>query len=190
MPKLPIRASRSRVKELGNSMNLWRKQFAKLVIWLLAGAIPAQPVLSLDCACSCHTCDVAECCDSTPGVACPSHEERGSHSCGKHHRKSNATNTSGTTATQTQKSVTVFALGFRPCQCPADCDCQLKHEARAAVVESTKVKIDLTLAKMCFATLALGLPGTDSSSACRGSRCAPSERTALETCAHLCRFTS
>jgi hypothetical protein len=175
---------------VGISMSLWRKQFAKLVIWLLAGTIPAQPVLSLDCACHCHTCDVAECCDSTPGSACPSRGERGSHSCDSHHRKSNATNSSGLTASQTHASVTVLALGLRPCQCPADCDCHLKHEARAAVVESTKVKLDLTLATICFATPALALPGTDSSLACRGSRCAPSERSALEICAHLCRFTS
>lgn len=172
-------------------MNLWRNHFAKLVVWLLAGIVPAQPVLALDCACSCHANPEAACCTSQSEAACDAHDDDSSHGCHQPHHRGNGTHDEQVSSSEYDASAkTGFGFGLRPCNCPSGCDCQWRHEARAAAVESTKVKVDRSINAFFVAPMPGVTPDAKLSPACPAGSHASAKLTALELCALLCRFIS
>lgn len=155
------------------------------LIWLLASLAPAQPVLSQDC--SCHFDDAqAESCREK---------------CGHHGAHAHGCNDASLDDCQDDlecKHIFVdepfhcsrlMSLGIRPCQCPSDCNCQLRHEVRIGIISAAKepTRADnaaaphqVSASDSARASIATAKPFC--------TRNSPQKRTALEICAHLCRF--
>jgi hypothetical protein len=186
-----IRATRSRGTSIVEEMNLWRNQLAKLVVWLLVGIVPAQPVVALDCACSCHESQEEACCTEETNDTCHAHDDD-SHDGHQHHHSDDGAEVEriASSGHDVVANSCLFEVGLRPCNCPSDCDCQWQHEANAAVEVTSKVKIDRVMTAYFLAPMLGVMRDAVFCPAC-GVRPHPSDKlTALEFCALLCRFTS
>lgn len=119
-------------------MFFWRGQFAKLLIWLVAGGIPAQPYFQLHCDCACRPVD---CTTFSP---CPQTDE-----C-QHHCHSGCCElelADLSSCKGLQPSIIgcfwedlISSIGMNPCECPQKCDCQQKHD-KSFVLSATSSKI-------------------------------------------------
>jgi hypothetical protein len=185
-----IRATRSRGTSIVEEMNVWRIQLAKLVVWLLVGIVPAQPVVVLDCACNCHGSPDEECCEEESHDKCHAHDEH-SHDCHQEHHPDDGAEIERIASSEDDAgAICLLEVGLRPCNCPSDCDCQWQHEANPAVEVTSKVKIDRVTTAYYIAPMLGVMPDAVFCPAC-GVRPHPSKKlTALEFCALLCRFTS
>lgn len=170
-------------------MNSVARLSTKALIWLLAAMVPVQPVLSLDC--SCHCQPHAECrhdqCQQFDGHA---HAHRHCHAA--HEDDGTLANCEGSCVEeQSSSSWGLDWTGIRPCQCPRDCDCQLRHEVCEGIPNASK---DRTCANPAVAPhddyAANGARESTVAATVLFSRRTAHERTALELCAHLCRFTA
>lgn len=99
----------------------WANRSMRQLCWMLALLAPVQPLLALDCRCT-H-------CSHTGGLQ-DNHDPRPDHSfidndpcCNRCHEDTESISNSavrrGTTPTK--------VLSFCPCDCPTDCECQVRH---------------------------------------------------------------
>jgi hypothetical protein len=170
-------------------MNPVARLSAKALIWLLAAIVPAQPVLSLDCACHCRP--HAECSDDQ----CQRHDGHAhAHGhCHAGHEQDGAHSTCEEPCVEEQSTTSwgLIWIGIRPCQCPSDCDCQLGHEVRAGIVSSSEDQPRVSSAvAFHFGHAPDGARESTVPATFLFVRHTAHERTALEICAHLCRFTA
>lgn len=157
----------------------------KLMCWMLALLVPAQPLLALDCPCACAS-------KSQPkqGVEVTQRATSGraAKCCGN--CKGRCKERLAVANKQSAPRVRFFGIALRGCQCPAGCDCQWQHSSEiglAAASQQDDFAVTLTVAPLCQSTfiietssieaVAFSLPQT------RHSAC-----SSLSQCALFCRF--
>jgi len=162
----------------------------KLLVWVLALLAPVQPVLALDCSCLCKLTssglDQEKC--QKPNL----HSNEHTNCC--HHQSKR---TSAATAVENDRGLasTQFAAprhpGCRPCNCPDDCNCHLRHATRIGILATlvTRVSKDLCGVPLGQVMLSLLLPLHEQRADARPHNFSR-EISALAVCALLCRFAS
>lgn len=167
-----------------------RKMIVKSMLWLLAIFVPVQPVLAFDCSCNCRasaeaTSDSVEQPASTKGCKCCS-KKKSNTAC-----KADAQEQQPRQRTW-QSKLSKLIISFRPCLCGDDCDCQIRHEIRPSIVEGkvTCPQFDAML-PLVIATFTNSDMVVSAISMSRASDACGTlhSTTALNLCAHLCRFT-
>lgn len=154
----------------------------KLLSWVLVLLAPLQPVLALDCSCSCKT--DAKCAEKAckHEGATPAKTGR----CGHSHR--HVVKKSERPAKETRLAC---IPGCRPCHCPSDCDCHLRHANHLGSTTRAATRPAKDVAKIPLPPVTI-----QSDTANRGIALCPvwysatRETSALATCALLCRFAS
>ncbi len=171
----------------------WRKQIAKLVIWLLAGVIPVQPMLAIDCACPCRPSEENSGCSPPRALSEFRSHQHDSHTGCNCHSQSEQPRSEERLAEEINAGLLhlINFLVLNPCGCPDDCDCNLQHLPKHLVADSTKPELP---SSVHFTIVAV--PNViELSNACTAQEFpfgfrAATELTALQHCALLCRFTS
>ncbi len=169
-------------------MPTWARTTRKVLVWVLVLLAPVQPVLALDCLCVCNL--------ASNGVAQEKRQKREHNSdeqtsCCHHHkcRISAATAVENKHNTASTHVAAPPLPGCRPCDCPQDCNCHLRHATRLGILASTVTRVSKDLCGVPLGNVALCLPlsvheeRTDASPH-NFSR----ETSALAVCALLCRF--
>ena len=162
----------------------------KMLVWVLALLAPLQPVLALDCSCLCklayNGCDQKKC-------QKPEHHSNEHTSCCHHH--SNRTSPATAVEDDHGKTSKHFAdtrlPGCRPCNCPQDCNCHLRHATRIGILTTPVTRIGKDLCGVPLEQITLGLPlpiHEQLADAYPQNFCR--ETSALAVCALLCRFAS
>ena len=171
-------------------MQLPARKPAKALLWLLALLVPAQPVFALDCSCNCQAVRDNACDEASNRSGPPSLRQGASKPC--RCCQSQQTSSAGrkvAIAEQSSPWPALVSCGIRPCQCPVDCDCHFRHDFCAGITETEKAQSHCELVAPVFVGTivdgAFAATGTMTSLSLRHSA---HERTALEICAHLCRF--
>ncbi len=167
-------------------MKSWAANRMKQVCWGLALLALVQPALSSDCSCACNSHrEGTPACDVTEASHC--HQE-GAACCHHDHKDRNPDANCGNA-----EGCSLLALiDFYPCQCPSDCDCQLRHcSAKSAVVRPKTLdrawrplKLFADGPYFTRAPRPQGLPGNSRQFVGKRPVSAPS------VCAELCRFLS
>lgn len=173
-------------------MHLAQRQLAKALVWLLAAIVPAQPVLSLDCSCNCPANEQGCCHDESDPTDDHSHCRKpakcGHEPCSE--RESPSCHEEDVSALDVA-ALSPSSPGIRPCNCPDGCDCQVRHDIRPGIVGPSKVQIDCDLTVAALdRPISNGAIEVVVSTSFLSTRHSVLERTALEICAHLCRFAS
>ena len=167
----------------------------KALFWLLAILVPAQPVLALDCPCSCRAIQKSDCdeqkTDARGCTHCSGCCKTGRESTGKCKTDENRQSVEISAARFSGRTSSI-SIGIHPCQCADDCACKVQHEVRVGVIESKQSPIDFNC-DLIGTELVESLLGIDLLLTCPGSPLARQDSdsgySALEICAHLCRFT-
>ena len=169
----------ARVRTIGN-----------VLVWVLVLLAPMQPVLALDCSCCCKIASKATKQRSCQRAECHCQENT---SCG--HREVEQPPAAATAQNDHDQTAAIAAerrfSGCRPCNCPQDCGCHLRHATRIGILSAPAARItkDLCSVPVGYASLRFTLlireHLTDASprNFCR-------EISALAVCALLCRFAS
>ena len=100
-------------------MQLAKKSGLTSLCWVLAMLASIQPLLAFDCRCECGFLENRH--TETPDFR-TGHEAH-DHSCCNHGRVNSECGDERESQSLGQYSI----LRFAPCDCPADCDCQLRH---------------------------------------------------------------
>jgi hypothetical protein len=172
-------------------MDFTRIKPAKLLLWLLAFFVPAQPVLAIDCPCNCRMRQFVSRGQTMACTASCSHSDHGSASCPSHCAGASHEHRVGGKTTE-PRLARWSAAGYRPCQCPDLCFCHVRHELRTAFVSSM---IEAPLVSGAGTNLGMAHPahpwGPPAAAFGIDLHRYPSESmgTPLENCAQLCRFT-
>ena len=167
----------------------WARSIGKALVWVLVLLAPVQPVLALDCSCSCKNSGTASKPRSCQGTGCPCDKPA---ACSHRHAKPAAA-----TRVQCNHDPSSERLGVRrpagscPCDCPQDCGCHLRHATRHGILSSpaTRVTNDWGCAPIAAITQCL-LIRTDSQPPTTRHTNFFRETSALAICARLCRFAS
>lgn len=168
-------------------MRSFNKLSANGLMWLLAALVAAHPAFSLDCSCQCGDAQAGSC-----------HEECGEHGAHAHRNCDASASCCHVDLDCQHSSVDVpwdcsrlLSLGIRPCHCPDDCNCQLRHEVRIGIVSPAKgANVGKPAAIPQQRSVADGARKSVAAAKPLCTRNPPQKRTALEICAHLCRFTA
>lgn len=180
-------------------MTTVRNLITKVALWLLAILVPVQPVLSFDCPCNCQAGAESKAEESTA-----SDDQSSNGPCCSHcHQCCRESKTSAQRLSTkklepsgvrrpTRATVSIFLLGLRTCHCGDDCDCQIRHELRPGMVEGKVANAELEVS-LPSALTTMDLPDLVAVGSTAGEfpglRAAACAYSALEVCAHLCRFT-
>ena len=171
-------------------MPMWARSIGKALVWVLVLLAPVQPVLALDCTCCCKIESSVIKQPSCQQAVCNHHEHA---SCNHRH----AEQPPAAPAVQNTDDLTSAQIaerrfsGCRPCNCPQDCGCHLRHATRLGIlsVPAARVNKDLCGVPVGHVSLFVSLPiqeqrtDTHPKNFCR-------ETSALAICALLCRFAS
>jgi len=151
----------------------------KLLSCLLALLTGVQPALALDCPCHCNRV-----------AACRPSDECLPGSCGGHdgcqcHEAHCGVSEVGDCAHDA--TLLTGIIGFRPCQCPSDCDCHLRHAPQRGTPQTPSPRIakqqptaDITIAVP---------PNVVHAASTRIAARLHRGSSGASSCAVLCRFT-
>lgn len=159
---------------------------AKLLSCVLALLAAIQPAAALDCACACN-CG-AERLELKSEQAEEEHCPCGGACCSDDRCQSNCDDGMRNSA---ESIDWITALGLRPCQCPRDCDCHLRHSPPSGLLPVGKLRV----AKQHIAsTIAIhsNWPRADQSIGAALDRLEYRQHLVVDapsSCAVLCRFT-
>jgi len=177
-----------------DGMAFVRKTIASAMLWMLAGLMPLQPVLALDCSCQCQSVAAVE--QAGRSAAIEPAPTAGCCSCCTKNKPVESSEAeqkdSSPGRRQWQSKVVQPLLGLLPCRCADDCECQLSHEVRPGIVECISPTAEFD-AQLCVAIASFETAAFIECAASPDRRYfhgrAPSGGSALDVCAHLCRFT-
>lgn len=171
--------------------------FTKVAFWLLAILVPVQPVLSLDCPCNCQTgaetkrADHPFDNDFPVKSACCTHCKKSCRDA-ETPKQRQSTEVEPTAVRRPRRVNKTVMLALRPCRCGDDCPCQISHEVRPGIVEAKTTNADFDVYQSSTSVVC-ELPELIASATAfiepfnTGGTTGYS--SALEICAHLCRFT-
>jgi hypothetical protein len=171
-------------------MHFWRTEFARIVVWLLAGIVPTQPLFALDCDCRCHAKPEAACCSSQSKATCHAHKDDDVNGCHHEHRADRCHDEQYASGNDDASGKVFCETLFRAGNCLGHCDCEWQHESKVAVVGPSKVKIDGPVRSFLIAPLFVVTPAVAFASTWANQSPATAILTAQELCAILCRFTA
>jgi hypothetical protein len=162
----------------------------KLLVWVLALLAPLQPILALDCSCCCKVASSAikqGTCQRAEGH-CKEHA-----SCDHRHteRPLSETAVENDRGTASSLGADPPLPGCRPCNCPQDCNCHVRHATRIGILTTHVARIgkDACGVPLGQITLGLLLPLYEQRANARPHHFSR-ETSALAVCALLCRFAS
>jgi len=168
-------------------MHARRKLLVRLVSCLLALLAAAQPAIGSICLCPCR-CSTCSLVAGGPQPDCE-HDHHCHNACNHH-----CSNDDSGSAHTNQEPIGLFnwlySLGLRPCECPADCDCQLLHGDVAGLLRNSDTGTDSdhgsTPVAECQSLLGLSQPDVEVNRSIPVDAAPPDSAMAL--CAALCRF--
>jgi len=173
----------------GMSMRTFARAIRAALVWMLALLASVQPILALDCQCSCKQPvsspekidSSSSACDVGCGGKCLCHKAGSKKASPKLEKD----------ATNRATALGDWLPNCWPCGCPKDCHCHLRHLTRLGIspASTTQIKKDLAGASLSpiaqpftLATCPLANVGPQLNF--------PRETSALAVCARLCRFAS
>jgi hypothetical protein len=166
-------------------MWLLRAFAERLLSCVLALLAALQPALAGHCFCPCQQ-DCTSCCAAECSCDC---EEHCSHCESECHQCTSGEPCEGDRTTE-DFSTSWFRI-LHPCECPADCDCHLRHSQPLSSAPNAGPRIDKQLSETSDAWVPDWPKGSDSSTAGL-NRPDCGIHLALDapaSCAVLCRFT-
>ena len=166
-------------------MRPWAKNCVTRICWMLALLVPVQPAVALDCPCTCST-------SHTSAPDCGELEDEHRHHAGTscRHSHQHAKPTRPVQKDKNEVLTLASVLGFDPCQCPRDCDCQWKHSSGDRDVRNLNRLEEIDDLETPFTNWLPVLSDRERPSSSEyptmdmGSR----DLSALSRCAMLCRF--
>ena len=151
----------------------------KLLSCLLALLTCVQPAIALDCPCHCNRMAVCGPTDECLSGSCGGHDGCQFHEahCG----------VSVNTDWALEVSLLTGIIGFRPCQCPSNCDCHLRHAAPRGTPHMPRPRV---ANQQPAADIAIAVPPNVVHEVRKGMAVQPlSASSGASSCAVLCRFT-
>jgi hypothetical protein len=158
------------------------KLLGKALIWILAALMPAQSVLSWHCSCPCKA--NTTCCGK-----CDHAKDRTFSDPANMVHDLNSSDEEVSVDLQPSTGWELISIDIQPCHCDSECSCQLGHEPRIGIILTSPDQANGDLVKFQHhdhntyddRELTRALTSLSSPHIAH-------ERTALEICAHLCRF--
>jgi len=169
-------------------MRTFARTIRAVLVCVLALLASVQPILTLGCQCTCKlpasSIENDESSASDCGARCGG-------KCQCHQARSTASTKADEDAANRATVLGDWLPDCRPCSCPKDCNCHLRHLTRLGISPASRAQINKDLDGAALPPVARSFPPALDSIAIDGRQLDfPRETSALAVCARLCRFAS